>query len=67
MPTTVTFASLLDPAGVVIAAGIITALVELLKRTFPCLDAWISGAFLAWLACATSSVGIHSTVANVTR
>lgn len=39
MPTTITFASLLDPAGVVIAAGIITGLVELLKTTFPALDA----------------------------
>lgn len=89
----VTFADLMTPAGVVIAAGVITALVELIKTAFPVVDAKISGAsmafiisavlyviaavaltnlgnipdlngylsvFLAWLAAATSSVGIKA-------
>ena len=93
MPT-VTFASLLTPEGVVIAAGIITGLVSLLKAVFTKLDEKVSGAlqafvlsailyilaaisigvasldaglgvFLAWLACATSAVGIYSTVQHV--
>ena len=91
----ITFAALLEPAGVVIAAGIITTLVQLLKSVFPPLDARLSGAlmaflasavlyllaglatnvstldaglavFLAWLSCATSSVGIKATADHVT-
>jgi hypothetical protein len=86
-----TFADLLTPAGVVIAAAIVTSLIELIKYSFPVIDARISGAvmafvgsavlyilvafavgvqtldqalavFLAWLSCATSAVGIKSTV-----
>lgn len=95
----ITFQDLVSVAGVVIAGGIITALVELVKTAFPVVDAKISGAamafiasaalyivtgaalasmgaivdpngmlnvFLAWLAAATSAVGIKSTWAHVT-
>lgn len=94
----VTFADLVTPAGVIIAAGIVTSLVQLLKGAFPILDARLSGAamafltsallyvfttyallstgaivppdgflgvFLAWLSCATSAVGIKSTIDHV--
>mgnify|MGYP001581091473 CR=1 FL=1 len=89
---TVTFASLLTPEGIVVAAALVTTLVEFIKRLTGTdfAGAWIAFAlsaalyvlaaiatnvaasptpldaglavFLAWLACATSSVGIHSTV-----
>jgi hypothetical protein len=45
----ITFAQLVTPAGTVIAAGIITALVQLLKGTVPILDARVSGASMAFL------------------
>lgn len=89
-----TFAQLLTPEGVVAAAAVVTALVALIKYTFPVIDAKVSGAlmafaisavfyvlcafsvgvgtldaglvvFLAWLSCATSAVGIHSTAQHV--
>lgn len=89
-----TFADFLTPAGLVIAAGVVTSLVELVKSVFPPIAARISGAlmafvitavlyvltalavgvptpdaglgvFLAWLACATSAIGIKSAVAHV--
>lgn len=89
-----TFASFLTPAGVVAAAAVITALVQLVKSVSPALDARVSGAvlafvfsavlylataaatgiptwdaglavFLAWLGCATSSVGIKATSEHV--
>jgi cobalamin biosynthesis protein CobD/CbiB len=92
----ITFADLLLPGGIVIAGGIITTLVELLKRVLPAIDQRLSGAlmafvlsavlyilaavatevremnagltvFLAWLACATSAVGINSTITHVTN
>lgn len=44
-----TFADLLTPTGVIGAAALITTLVELLKRTFPPIDARVSGAFLAFV------------------
>lgn len=88
-----TFADFLTPAGIVVAAGIVTALVELIKGVFPVVDDKVSGAlqafvitgllyvftalavpppdpngaltiFLAWLACATSAVGIKSATAH---
>lgn len=94
MPTS--FATFLDPAGIIVSAGICTAIVELIKGVFPLLDQRVSGAlmafcitgalyvftalalppvnpdgaltiFLAWLACATSSVGIHGAAAHVQR
>lgn len=90
----ITFESLITPAGVVVAAGIVTALVQLIKGVFPVIDEKVSGAlqafvltavlyilvavtvpqesvngllavFLAWLSCATSAVGIKSTVDHV--
>lgn len=89
-----TFADFLTPAGIIVAAGIVTALVELIKGVFPAVDERVSGAllaftitgllyvftalavpppdpngfltlFLAWLACATSAVGIKSATAHV--
>ena len=45
---TPTFASFLEPAGIVIAGGLITGLVQLIKTTFPALDARVSGAVLAF-------------------
>lgn len=92
MPTDpISFATLLTPPGVVVAAGLTTAFVELIKRVFPAIDARVSGAllafvfdallyilaalatgvadldagllvFMAWLSCATSAVGISSTI-----
>lgn len=91
---TPTFADLLTPPGVVTAAATITVLVQLVKGTFPAIDARVSGAvmafaasallyvltaaatgiptwdagltvFLAWLSCATSSVGIKATTEHV--
>lgn len=44
----VTFASFLTPNGIVVAAGIITTLVQLLKTVFPAIDARVSGAVLAF-------------------
>lgn len=84
-----TFASLLLPAGIIVAAGLVTTLVQLIKTVLPTVDARVSGAlmafvisailyvlaaistsvgtldaglvvFAAWLACATSAVGIKS-------
>jgi hypothetical protein len=89
-----TFAGLLTPEGVVIAAGVVTSLVALIKAVFPVINERVSGAlmafvltallylaaitaiplatpdaflglFLAWLACATAAVVIHSTVQHV--
>lgn len=48
----VTFASLITPAGTIIAGGLVTAFVELLKRAFPIIDARVSGASLAFLSSA---------------
>lgn len=90
----ITFADLLTAQGAVIAGGIVTTLVELIKRVLPALDARVSGAlmafvlsailyvlaavatsvgdlnaglvvFLAWLSCATSAIGISSTITHV--
>lgn len=45
---TLTFAGLFDPQGVIAAAAAITALVTLLKRVSPVIDARISGALMAF-------------------
>lgn len=45
----VTFDILVTPAGVVIAAGIITGLVQILKTAIPILDAKVSGALMAFV------------------
>lgn len=42
-----TLESLITPAGVVIAAGLITSFVELIKYVFPVIDAKFSGAAMA--------------------
>jgi hypothetical protein len=86
-----TFASFLTPEGIIVAGGLITALVQLIKTVFPVIDAKVSGAVMAfaastllytatalvvgtstpdailtviasWIACATASVGVYSTV-----
>lgn len=91
-----TFSDFLTPAGIIVAAGVVTAFVELLKGVFPAIDERVSGAllafivtgllyvftalavppaspdgwltvFLAWLACATSSVGIKSATAHAQK
>ena len=50
MPTEpVTFASLLEPTGVVVAAAIITAVIQLIKGVSPAIDARISGATMAFV------------------
>lgn len=90
-PSDITFAFLLTAAGAGIAAGIITALTELVKAVVPPIAEKLTGAtmafifslilfvlagiavqvesldeglvvFLAWLTCATSSVGIYAAV-----
>ena len=93
----ITFASLLTIEGTVIAAAIVTSLVELLKRVgdIQVAGAWVAfllsailyifaaiatnvvgapapldaglAVFLAFLGCATSAVGIHSSLRTATR
>ena len=93
----ITFSSLLTIEGTVIAAAIVTSLVELLKRVvdIQVAGAWVAfllsavlyilaaiatnvvgasapldaglAVFLAFLGCATSAVGIHSTLRTATR
>lgn len=61
----ITFASLLTPEGIVIAGGLVTSLVELIKRVLPTIDEKVSGALLAFvlsavlyiLAAVATSVG----------
>lgn len=47
-----TFASFLSPEGIVVAGGLITALIQLVKVTFPLIDERVSGAVLAFGASA---------------
>jgi Mg2+/Co2+ transporter CorB len=47
-----TFAALYTPEGVVIAAGVITSFVALLKNVFPVIDAKVSGALMAFVVSA---------------
>ena len=47
-PSVITFAFLLTAAGVGIAAGIITAVVALLLKTFPSIRTHVTGAALAF-------------------
>lgn len=92
----VTFDSFLTPEGVVVAAALLTGLIQLIKSVFTVVDEKISGAlmafvlsavlyiltafavgvadlnaglavFMAWLACATSAVGIKSATSHVQR
>lgn len=52
MDSTPTFASFLTPEGIVVAGGLITALIQLVKTTFPLVDAKVSGAVMAFSASA---------------
>lgn len=62
----VTIASLVTPAGVVVAAGIVTTLIQLIKGVFPPIDAKVSGALLAFIGTAVlyvfaaTSLGVSS-------
>lgn len=44
-----TFASFLLPAGIIVAAAIVTGLIEVLKAAFPLLDDRVSGAAQAFV------------------
>lgn len=44
-----TFASFLTPQGVIVAAGLVTVLVQLIKTVFPAIDARVSGALMAFV------------------
>lgn len=46
-PTTLTFAALVTPAGIITAGGFVTVLVQIVKGIFPTLDAKVSGALQA--------------------
>ena len=48
-PSTITFASLLTPEGIVAGAALITAMVALIKAVFPVVEARVSGALLAFV------------------
>ena len=48
-PDTITFAILLTAAGTGVAAGLVTAVVQLLKTVSPTLDARFSGALMAFV------------------
>ena len=43
-----TFASFLTPEGIVVAGGLITAFVQLIKTVFPMVDERVSGAVMAF-------------------
>ena len=43
------FASFLSPEGIVVASGLITAFVQLLKTVFPVIDAKVTGAVQAFV------------------
>ena len=45
----VSFASFLTPEGIIVAGGLITAFVQLLKSTFPVIDEKVSGAVMAFV------------------
>ena len=49
MPESITFESLITPAGALVAAAAIKLLVDLLKAVIPGVDARISGALLAFI------------------
>jgi hypothetical protein len=61
-----TLAALLTAAGAVTAAAIVRTLTELLKRTFPMIDARISGAALAFILCAALYVFAFVTIGPYT-
>lgn len=45
---TPTFASFLSPEGIIVAGGLITAFVQLIKTVFPVIDERVSGAVMAF-------------------
>jgi len=45
-----TFASFISPEGIIVAAGLITALVQLIKTVLPLVDEKVSGAGMAFAA-----------------
>ena len=47
-----TFAAFLTPEGIVVAGGLITAFVQLIKTVFPVIDAKVSGAVMAFVLAA---------------
>ena len=61
-----TFASFLSPEGIVVAGGLITAFVQLIKTVFPLVDERVSGAVMAFglsaviYACTAIVVGIST-------
>jgi len=63
----ITFASLLQPTGVVVAAAIITTLVQLIKSVLPTIDAKVSGALMAFVLSAILYIlaGISTSVATL--
>lgn len=46
-PSTITFAALITPPGIITAGGFVTVLVQIVKGVFPTLDAKVSGALQA--------------------
>lgn len=44
-----TFESFLTPPGIIVAGGIVTTFIELIKTVFPTLDARVSGALMAFV------------------
>lgn len=93
-PGVITFADLLTPQGVLIAAAFVLSLVEIVKAGIPAIDSRVSGATMAfvlsgllyamtavaiqqttldgylvvafaWVACATSAMGLRAGAAHV--
>lgn len=58
----ITFESLITPPGVVVAAGIVTALVQLIKGVFPVVDEKVSGALQAFVLTAVLYILVAVTV-----
>lgn len=44
-----TFESFLTPPGIIIAGGLVTTLIELVKSVFPLIESRVSGALLAFI------------------
>jgi hypothetical protein len=47
-PQSVTFAALITPPGIIVAAGLVTTFVQVIKSVFTGIDARVSGALLAF-------------------
>jgi hypothetical protein len=57
-----TFASFLTPEGIIVAGGLITGFVQLVKTVFPVIDERVSGAVLAFSVSALLYVATALTV-----